>query len=113
MSDPLVRPAVMIPFFIAMFGFGPFIVPAYLAFTNPDPISPLVAFLAIFLGMTGSAINICADTYKTAQKSAGVIKVDTNIYDGEGLSFYPASVVYSLPLSHSHVDVGAGYDCLA
>ena len=103
MSDPIVHPAVMIPFFIAVFGFGPFIVPAYLAFTNPNPISPIVAFLAIFLGMTGSAINICADTYKTAQKSAGVSKVDTNIYDGERYSFYPClSFLLSTALSHCY-----------
>ena len=73
---------------------GADILPAILAFTNPNPIHPVVAFLAIWLGMLGSCINVAADTYKTAQKSAGVKKVNTNIYDGR-LGLHPNWLVRS------------------
>lgn len=56
--------------------------PALCAFTNSSPISPVVAVLTTILFSTGSALNISADIYKTAQKKAGVKKVTTDIYDG-------------------------------
>ncbi|KAK9832175.1 hypothetical protein WJX74_001678 [Apatococcus lobatus] len=56
--------------------------PAWCAFTNTSPMLPAVAILSTILFSTGSAINISADLYKTAQKQAGVKKVTSHIYDG-------------------------------
>ena len=56
--------------------------PAVLAFRNPQPISPVIAILAIIMHVAGASINVAGDFYKTAQKQAGTKKVTSNIYDG-------------------------------
>ena len=56
--------------------------PAWCAFTNTSPMLPAVAVLSTILFSIGSAINISADLYKTAQKEAGVKKVTSHLYDG-------------------------------
>ena len=79
--------------FVAMVGvFGVlYALPAYLAFTNPNPMSPGVAVATMILCYNGSGLNIGADFYKTAQKQVGVKKVSTHIYDGR-LGPYPNHV---------------------
>lgn len=66
---------------VGIYGVG-YALPAWCAFANTSPMSPVVAVLATILFSTGSALNISADIYKTAQKRAGVKKVTTDIYDG-------------------------------
>ena len=68
-------------FIIAVFGVF-YALPAWCAFTNTSPMSPGVAIAATVLFMNGSALNLAADFYKTAQKQAGVGQVTTHIYDG-------------------------------
>ncbi|KAK9859828.1 hypothetical protein WJX84_010249 [Apatococcus fuscideae] len=68
-------------FIIAVFGVF-YALPAWCAFTNQSPMLPSVAVAATILFMNGSALNLAADFYKTAQKQAGISKVTTHIYDG-------------------------------
>ncbi len=75
--------AVMVAIFGVLYA-----LPAWLAFTNPHPISPIIAIAAIILCFNGSGINIGADFYKSGQKQAGVSQVKTHIYDGR-LGPYP------------------------
>lgn len=67
--------------FVGIFGVL-YALPAYLAFTNPNPMSPGIAVAAMILYFNGSGLNIGADFYKSAQKQVGVKKVSTHIYDG-------------------------------
>lgn len=78
---PMERSVLELPIYLLVFG-AFYSLPAYLAFTNPAPISASIAVLAIVVSILGNNLNVAADFWKSGQKAAGVKHCSTNIYDG-------------------------------
>lgn len=81
-AGPVEKPFIQVPLLAVTLGLG-YLVPAFLAFTNPNPMHPWTGVACFFLCHTGSSINVAADFYKLAAKAAGIKVVKSHIYNGE------------------------------